>query len=115
MLRLPAVRDQPGAEDGHALAARVALLEAKLNEAQGQQAALESMYQDLARGRDERLLEARDFAQAMPQYQAQGWPIGSGVVESANKLVVEARLNGALQLSRGLSRVAAAGEGRKAA
>ncbi|HEU6456365.1 MAG TPA: uroporphyrinogen-III C-methyltransferase [Roseateles sp.] len=43
-------------EEAQALAARVTLLEAKLNEAQGQQAALESMYQDLARGRDDRLL-----------------------------------------------------------
>lgn len=30
-----------------------------------------------------------------PLYQQQGWPIGSGMVESANKLVVEARLKGA--------------------
>ena len=30
-----------------------------------------------------------------PQYQRQGWPIGSGMVESANKLVVQARLKGA--------------------
>lgn len=30
-----------------------------------------------------------------PAYQAAGWPIGSGVVESANKLVVQARLKGA--------------------
>jgi hypothetical protein len=29
-----------------------------------------------------------------PQYQAAGWPIGSGMVESANKVVVEARLKG---------------------
>lgn len=29
-----------------------------------------------------------------PRYQQQGWPIGSGIVESANKLVVEARLKG---------------------
>jgi hypothetical protein len=29
------------------------------------------------------------------QFQAQGWPIGSGMVESGNKLVVEARLKGA--------------------
>lgn len=28
-------------------------------------------------------------------FQAQGWPIASGIVESANKLVVEARLKGA--------------------
>lgn len=30
-----------------------------------------------------------------PHYRAQGWPIGSGMVESANKVVVEARLKGA--------------------
>lgn len=30
-----------------------------------------------------------------PSYQARGWPIASGCVESANKLVVEARLKGA--------------------
>jgi len=30
-----------------------------------------------------------------PTFQAQGWPIGSGIVESGNKVVVEARLKGA--------------------
>jgi hypothetical protein len=30
-----------------------------------------------------------------PTVQAQGWPIGSGIVESGNKLVVQARLKGA--------------------
>jgi hypothetical protein len=30
-----------------------------------------------------------------PDYRRQGWPIGSGMVESANKLVVQARLKGA--------------------
>ncbi len=30
-----------------------------------------------------------------PGFQAAGWPIGSGMVESGNKLVVEARLKGA--------------------
>lgn len=30
-----------------------------------------------------------------PTFQEQGWPIGSGAVESANKIVVEARLKGA--------------------
>ena len=30
-----------------------------------------------------------------PLFQAQGWPIGSGTVESGNKLVVQARLKGA--------------------
>ncbi|MHB8626559.1 MAG: ISKra4 family transposase, partial [Aggregatilineales bacterium] len=29
-----------------------------------------------------------------PTFQAQGWPIGDGAIESANKLVVEARLKG---------------------
>ena len=29
-----------------------------------------------------------------PLFQAQGWPIGSGMVESGNKLVVHARLKG---------------------
>src|SRR5206468_3649413 len=30
-----------------------------------------------------------------PEYEAAGWPLGSGMVESANKVVVEARLKGA--------------------
>jgi hypothetical protein len=30
-----------------------------------------------------------------PSFAAAGWPIGSGSVEIANKLVVEARLKGA--------------------
>lgn len=30
-----------------------------------------------------------------PDYRQQGWPIGSGMVESANKVVVQARLKGA--------------------
>jgi len=29
-----------------------------------------------------------------PHFLQTGWPIGSGIVESANKLVVEARLKG---------------------
>jgi len=29
-----------------------------------------------------------------PKFQEQGWPIGSGIAESANKLVVEARMKG---------------------
>lgn len=36
-----------------------------------------------------------------PQFQAQGWPIGSGMVESGNILVVEARLKGAGMLWAG--------------
>lgn len=40
-------------------------------------------------------LEKRQAQMHYPTYQTQGWPIGSGSVESANKLVVEARLKGA--------------------
>ncbi len=39
-------------------------------------------------------LEKREPHMQYPTYQEQGWPIGSGAVESANKLVVEARLKG---------------------
>ncbi len=37
----------------------------------------------------------REALMQYPRYREQGWPIGSGMVESANKLVVEARLKGA--------------------
>ena len=40
-------------------------------------------------------LEKREAHMQYPIFQAQGWPLGSGMVESANKLVVEARLKGA--------------------
>ncbi len=40
-------------------------------------------------------LEKREAHMQYPTYQEAGWPIGSGIVESANKLVVEARLKGA--------------------
>ena len=40
-------------------------------------------------------LVKREAMMHYPQFQREGWPIGSGVVESANKLVVEARLKGA--------------------
>ncbi len=40
-------------------------------------------------------LQKREAHMQYPSYQAAGWPIGSGSVESANKLVVEARLKGA--------------------
>src|SRR5579859_5082109 len=40
-------------------------------------------------------LQKREAQMQYPTYQAAGWPIGSGSVESANKLVVEARLKGA--------------------
>lgn len=40
-------------------------------------------------------LAKREAALDYPRFAAAGWPLGSGVVESANKLVVEARLKGA--------------------
>jgi len=40
-------------------------------------------------------LKKRKSQMQYPLFQAQGWPIGSGIVESGNKLVVEARLKGA--------------------
>jgi hypothetical protein len=40
-------------------------------------------------------LETRTAMMDYPAYQQQGWPIGSGSVESGNKVVVEARLKGA--------------------
>jgi hypothetical protein len=40
-------------------------------------------------------LQKRETHMQYPTYQAAGWPIGSGSVESANKLVVEVRLKGA--------------------
>jgi len=40
-------------------------------------------------------LETRVAQLQYPQFLADGWPIGSGIVESANKLVVEDRLKGA--------------------
>jgi hypothetical protein len=39
-------------------------------------------------------LEKREAQLQYPSFQAAGWPIGSGAVESGNKLVVEARLKG---------------------
>ena len=40
-------------------------------------------------------LEKRQAQLHYPQFAAAGWPLGSGMVESANKLVVEDRLKGA--------------------
>jgi hypothetical protein len=40
-------------------------------------------------------LEKRQPQMQYPIFQEQGWPIGSGIVESGNKLVVEARMKGA--------------------
>ncbi|WP_157507415.1 hypothetical protein [Ktedonobacter racemifer] len=42
-----------------------------------------------------RYFRKRESLMQYPSYRAQGWPIGSGIVESANKLVVQARLKGA--------------------
>jgi len=39
-------------------------------------------------------LEKRAAHMRYPEFQATGWPIGDGAVESGNKLVVEARLKG---------------------
>jgi hypothetical protein len=39
-------------------------------------------------------LEKREAHMQYPAFQAAGWPIGDGAVESGNKLVVEARLKG---------------------
>lgn len=40
-------------------------------------------------------LEKREAQMQYPRFLREGWPLGSGSVESANKLVVEARLKGA--------------------
>ena len=39
-------------------------------------------------------LKKREHQMQYPVFQSQGWPIGSGIVESGNKLVVQARLKG---------------------
>lgn len=39
-------------------------------------------------------LEKREGQMRDPVFRAWGWPLGSGALESANKLVVEARLKG---------------------
>lgn len=39
-------------------------------------------------------LKKRELQIQYPRFQTEGWPIGSGIVESGNKLVVEARLKG---------------------
>jgi hypothetical protein len=40
-------------------------------------------------------LEKREARMQYQEYQAQGWPIASGIVESGNKVVMQARLKGA--------------------
>jgi hypothetical protein len=45
-------------------------------------------------GKELAYLEKRSALMRYPEFQDAGWPIGDGAVESANKLVVEARLKG---------------------
>jgi hypothetical protein len=45
-------------------------------------------------GKELAYLEKREAHMQYPEFQDAGWPIGDGAVESANKLVVEARLKG---------------------
>jgi hypothetical protein len=40
-------------------------------------------------------LEKREAHMQSPHYQQQGWPIGSGIVESGNKVVMQERMKGA--------------------
>jgi len=51
--------------------------------------------QQEAIGKQLNYLRKRVALMQYPAYQQQGWPIGSGMVESANKVVVQARLKGA--------------------
>ena len=69
---------------------------------QGPDALLNELCQLLAQHPDQvllaenlRYLEKRRAQMQYPTFQEHGWPIGSGIVESGNKLVVEARLKGA--------------------
>lgn len=62
---------------------------AELRQLQGQHPELDLLAENLA------YLEKRVGQMNYPHFQQQGWPIGSGMVESGNKVVVEARLKGA--------------------
>jgi hypothetical protein len=62
---------------------------AHLHQLQEQHLEMEVLAENLA------YLEKREAQMHYPEFQQQGWPIGSGMVESGNKLVVEARLKGA--------------------
>jgi hypothetical protein len=44
-------------------------------------------------------LRKREALMDSPRYQREGWPLGSGMVESANKTVMQARLKGAGMLA----------------
>jgi hypothetical protein len=61
----------------------------QLHQLQEQHPSLDLLRENLA------YLEKRTTQMRYPQFQQQGWPMGSGMVESGNKLVVEARLKGA--------------------
>ena len=61
----------------------------ELRQLQQQHPQMEILAENLA------YLEKREMQMQYPSFQEQGWPIGSGMVESGNKLVVEARLKGA--------------------
>ncbi len=60
---------------------------------------IERMYQDAgkpeAMGEHVRYVRKRMANMQYPAFQKAGWPIGSGMVESGNKLVMQARLKGA--------------------
>jgi hypothetical protein len=62
---------------------------ADLRVLQGQYPGVEVLREQLA------YLSKREAHMQYPTYQADGWPIGSGIVESANKVVVQTRLKGA--------------------
>ncbi len=64
------------------------LLLLELTELQHQQPQAEILSSNLA------YLKKRKEQMQYPRFQALGWPIGSGAVESGNKLVVQARLKG---------------------
>jgi len=57
---------------------------------------LQEMYPDLEILQENLAYLEKSAAQMQyPQFQQQGWPIGSEIEESGNRLVVEARLKGA--------------------
>lgn len=62
---------------------------AEFESLQQEHADLEVLRENLA------YLAKREAQMDYPRFRAEGWPIGSGMVESGNKLVVEARLKGA--------------------
>lgn len=69
------------AQGGTAVLAAIAVLQARLPDPR-------VIAEDVA------YLAKREALLAYDRFEADGWPIGSGMVESANKLVVEARMKG---------------------